>query len=287
MSSQGQSQFPAALNVKEEDVQKMLATSVHVGSRNLEPGMARYVYKRTNAGTYLINLEKTWEKLVLAARVIVAIENPADVCVISGRPYGQRATLKFAKYTGATSFSGRYTPGTFTNQMTDKFQEPRLLVVTDPRTDHQAIREGAYSNIPVIAFCHTDSPLTNVDIAIPCNNKGKTSIGLMWWLLCREVLYLRNAIPRGQPWNEVMVDMFFYRDPEEQEKQEAAEAEAHRGGEGEGEARDANWNQDQEWGATGEWGSSDPIASKPGASQPQNWDARPAATAGWEAPAQQ
>ena len=68
-------------------------------------------------GTYIINLRKTWEKILLAARAIVAIENPADVCVISARPYGQRAVLKFAHYIGATPIAGRFTPGTFTNQI--------------------------------------------------------------------------------------------------------------------------------------------------------------------------
>jgi len=217
------SQFPAVLNARDDDIQKMLSCQVHIGTRSLEPAMGRYVWKRRSDGIHLINLQKTWEKLVLAARVIVAIENPQDVCVISSRPYGQRAVLKFAKYIGTQAFGGRWTPGTLTNQIQDKFMEPRLLIVTDPRTDHQPVKEASYVNIPTIGFCHTDTPVNYVDVVIPCNNKGKHAIGLMWWLLAREVLYLRNTpgLVRGSPW-EVMVDLFFFRDPEQEEKEETA-----------------------------------------------------------------
>lgn len=94
-----------------------------------------------------------------------------------------------------------------------------MLIVTDPRTDHQPVTEASYVNIPVIAFCNTDAPLRFVDIAIPCNTKSSHSAGLMWWMLAREVLRLRGGIPREGRW-DVVVDLFFYRDPDESEKED-------------------------------------------------------------------
>jgi len=210
------------LSLREDDVTKFLACQTHLGAANLDFQMEQYIYKRKSDGYFIINLRKTWEKLLLAARAIAAVENPADVCVISARPYGQRAVLKFASYTGATPIAGRFTPGTFTNQIQSAFREPRLLVVNDPRQDHQPVTEAAYVNIPVIALANTDSPLRYIDVAIPCNNKSPHSVGLMWWMLTREVLRLRGSISREVPW-DVMPDLYFYRDPnEEPQKEEEA-----------------------------------------------------------------
>lgn len=119
----------------------------------------------------MIDIQKIWTKLFLAARAIVAIEDPADICVVSARPFAQRALLKFAAHTGATPIFGRFTPGSLTNQIQKNFKEPRLLVVSDPILDHQAINEASYVNIPVISFANTESPLKNIDLVIPCNNK--------------------------------------------------------------------------------------------------------------------
>jgi len=284
------------LNLKEEDVVKFLAASTHLGSTNLNYQMEQYVYKRKPDGTYIVNLRKTWEKLLLAARAIAAIENPADICVISARPWGQRAVLKFASHTGATPIAGRFTPGTFTNQIQAAFREPRLLVVTDPRTDHQPVVEASYVNIPVIAFCNTDSPLRFVDISIPCNNKGKNSLGLMWWILAREVLRLRGSISREVPW-DIMADLYFYRDPDEAEKEEAPAIEKP--------AEQAPFAQQENWGndpvpevsmapVVNEWsgevpqsmtlGSAGYSAPAPVGGASEDWGA---ATDDWAAPQQQ
>lgn len=301
------SQHPSALNPTEEDISLLLAAQTHIGTKNCEKAMLPYVHKRRADGINIINIGKTWEKLVLAARVLAAVENPADIVVISSRTYGHRAVLKFAANTGATAIAGRFTPGSFTNYITRSFKEPRVIVVTDPRVDHQAIRESAYVNIPVIALCDTDAPLRHVDIAIPGNNKGRHSIGLLWWLLAREFLRLRGVVPRTPDGWNVMVDMFFYRDPEEVEreqaeaqlaKQNAANAEAQQGIEGgdfsiEGSGaggvnpsiaanlsggEQVDWSADaaQDWAAdTGaSWDSANPTPAAAGGAAPatSSWD---------------
>jgi len=213
------------LHASEATTQRLLAAHCHLGTKNVTHSMNKYVYARTKEGVHVINLHMTWEKLILAARIIAAIENPQDVMVSSVRLFGQRAIFKFSQNVGSQFAAGRFIPGTFTNQIQSKFQQPRLLIVTDPRTDHQAIGEAAKVNIPIIALCDTDAPLQNVDIAIPCNNRGRNSIGMIYWLLAREVLRLRGAIKRTVPW-KVPVDLFFYRDPDEAAKKEAENAAA-------------------------------------------------------------
>jgi len=259
------------LQLDKTDVVKFLASGTHLGANNVNFQMTDYVYKRKPDGIHIINLRKTWEKLVLAARIIAGIENPDDVCVISSRPYGTRAVLKFAQATGATPIAGRFTPGAFTNQIQKAFREPRLLVVTDPQSDHQAITEASYVNIPVIALCSTDAHLRHIDVAIPCNNKGVHSIGLLWWMLAREVLRLRGIISRNTPW-EVMPDLYFYRDPEEIEKEEQQAAAAKAEAKEEEQAYRSDWGYQQEQVPatdTAEWGVSGTTT--------QEWGAEPAA----------
>jgi small subunit ribosomal protein SAe len=244
------------LKRKEDDILRMLSCQVHLGTKNCNHSMTRYTSGRNSEGIHIINVEDTWQKIKLAARIIVAVQNAFDVIVVSARPYGQRAVIKFANYTGAvSSSSSRWTPGTLTNQNTIKFQEPRLLIVTDPRADRQAVVEASYVNIPTIALCGTDSPLEFVDVAIPCNNRSTESISLIFWMLAREVKILRGELGKDEEW-DVMVDLFFYKKLDEDYEKAELEGDLEAAPEDVKEEDKGKWdetNQGAEATAGGDW----------------------------------
>lgn len=65
----------------------------------------------------------SWEKILLAARIIAAIENPEDVVVVSSRQFGQRSVFKFAQV-------GRHTLATESCSARSKPTEETAMRVT-------------------------------------------------------------------------------------------------------------------------------------------------------------
>lgn len=199
---------------QQTDILRLLAANVHLGAEKINHNMKPFVEGKNALGNYIFKVDEIYRRIKLAARIIASIPNLADVIVVCAKEHGQRAVYKFGQYTGTTaSASSRWIPGTLTNQMTKKFQEPRLLVVADPKSDHQAVIEASYVNIPTIALCNTDAPLEYVDVVIPCNNRVPNAIATVFWFLAREVQILRGSLKANEEWSE-LVDLFIARDLE-------------------------------------------------------------------------
>ncbi|VFQ74755.1 unnamed protein product [Cuscuta campestris] len=205
------------------DLRRMYLNKLHLVN-NEDDRNLRYAFYFGD--DVVFNLVRTWEKTLLAARAVVAIDDPKDIVVLSARPFAHKAVSKFAEVIGATVIAdGRRSPKTFAQRLHDSSLKPCLLIVADPTTDRLAIQEAflADLNIPVIALCGSDSSFRHVDIAIPANNKSKQSIGYVFWLFARMVLQIRGEIPQGHMWPDVPVEQFVCDDrleeqPEEEEK---------------------------------------------------------------------
>ncbi|MFH0836726.1 MAG: 30S ribosomal protein S2 [Candidatus Aenigmatarchaeota archaeon] len=168
---------------------KYLLAGAHIGSTFKNKSMERFIYKTRPDGLAVLNIGELDKRLVLAANMI---HNAKRVLVVCRKEIGQSSVEKFCEFTGYGCVTGRFMPGTMTNPSFKNFYEPELLVVTDPITDRQAIREAVKMRIPIIAICDTVHNTAYIDLILPCNNKGKKSISLVFWGLTKLVKELKG-----------------------------------------------------------------------------------------------
>jgi len=175
----------------EEDV--YLTSGVHIGTQQKSADMKDFIFKVRSDGLYVLDIKKTDERIKIAANMISRY-TPEEILVVSARQYGQKPVRMFSDIIGCHAFPGRFVPGTLTNPSLDLYIEPKILIVTDPAADQQALREAVTSRIPVIGLCDANNETKYVDLVIPSNNKGRRSLAIVYWLLTREVLKNRGAI---------------------------------------------------------------------------------------------
>ncbi len=169
-----------------------LKSGIHIGSRFKNKFMEKFIYKTRPDGLNIFNISKIDERLKAAAQLLAKYD-PQDILVVCRRDNGFKAVKEFGKATGAKVITGRYLPGSLTNPNYKGYIEPKILVACDPWLDRQAIKDAAKANIPIIALAGTNAVPRFVDLIIPCNNKSKKSLGLVFYILAKE--YLRE---RGQ-----------------------------------------------------------------------------------------
>jgi len=162
---------------------------VHYG-RNIKTRFSEeFIYAIHPKGFYLIDLEKTLERMRVAAKFL-ARYNPEEVMVHSAREFAKKGIEEMCKLTGFQGVAGRFLPGTLTNYMLEHNRSISVLFVIDHTYDRQAVDEAVRMKIPIISLVDTNSDGSYVDLAIPANNKGKYSIAAILWSLT--ILILRE-----------------------------------------------------------------------------------------------
>jgi small subunit ribosomal protein S2 len=194
--SEGQDTRPGELLIPEDTY---LTSGVHIGTQQKSASMRRFVYKVRFDGLHVLDIRETDRRIRLGAKFLSRFP-PEKILTVSQRQYGQKPVKVFAKTIGAVSFAERFVPGCLTNPNLDEYFEPKVLVVTDPATDQQALSEAVSIGIPVIGLCDVNNETRNVDFVIPANNKGRVALATVYWLLAREVLKARGGPSAEAPY---------------------------------------------------------------------------------------
>lgn len=181
----------------EEDYQ---TSAVHLGTQQKNKEMEPFIDSVRDDGLYLLDLGLTDERIRTVAEMLARYE-PSDILVVSSRHYGHKPAEMFARIVQGKSRTGRFIPGTLTNPELDDYLEPEVLVATDPMADMQAISEATKVGIPVVALCDSNNKVTNVDVVIPANNKGRRALAAVYWLLARETAKVQGRLPEDAEFN--------------------------------------------------------------------------------------
>ena len=153
----------------------LLSAGVHIGTRVKTRDMEPYIYKVRPDGLFVLDMEKMNARIKVAAKFLARM-NQSYIAVASSKRYGRTPVERFCELTGAIA-------------------------------DAQIVEEAALMGIPVIAFCSTDNSLKNIDLVIPMNNKGRRSLAIAYWLLCRQLKRELNELSPEADWS-VSIDDF-------------------------------------------------------------------------------
>jgi small subunit ribosomal protein S2 len=153
-----------------------------------------FIYRVRPDGLFVLDVKKTDERIRTAAKFLSRFD-PAKIVVVAARLYGRTPVEKFCEVTGATPLVGRFIPGLFSNPLYPNHTEPGVVLVSDPQADTQAVKEAATIGVPVVALCSTDNDFSNVDLAVPTNNKGRRALAMIFLLLARQILREKGEIP--------------------------------------------------------------------------------------------
>jgi len=174
-----------------------LKAGIHIGTKFRTKYMESFIYKTRTDGLSVLNLQKIDERLRMAGQLLGKYA-PEEILIVSRRENGWHSVKAFTKHTGAQAFTGRFPPGILTNPALETYREAKIMLVTDAIPDKNAIKDAMAIGIPVIALCDTNNTANELDLVVPCNNKGKKSLGLIFYILAREFLRGRGLLGKDE-----------------------------------------------------------------------------------------
>ncbi|MBI1934875.1 30S ribosomal protein S2 [Candidatus Woesearchaeota archaeon] len=174
-----------------------LKSGIHIGTKFRTKYMEPFIYKTRPDGLSVLNLQKIDERIKVAASFLAQYDEK-DTIIVCRRENGWKAVELFGKLTGIRTFAGRYPPGILTNPSLEEYTEAKIALVVDAWPDRNAVIDFVNVGIPVIALCDTNNQSNFLDLVVPCNNKGKKSLGLFFYILTKEFLKLKGKLKEGE-----------------------------------------------------------------------------------------
>ncbi|MBT3395487.1 30S ribosomal protein S2 [archaeon] len=184
---------------------KYLEAGIHIGTKTRTNAMSKFIYKVRSDGLSVLNVEEIDNRIRIASKMISNYES-GQILVACRRENGWKAAKLFGKLTGANVFIGRYPPGTLTNVDLEDFVEAKLIISVDPIPDKNVIDDAKRLGVPVIALCDTNNETSYIDLVVPCNNKGKKSLGIIFWIFAKEFLKAKGIIKSDEDISKTMDD---------------------------------------------------------------------------------
>ena len=170
-----------------------LKSGIHIGTKFKTKYMHNFIYKTRHDGLSVLNLQKIDERIKIAAQMLARYD-PKEILIVCRRENGWHALKLMHELAGFKIIPGRYPPGMMTNTDLDIFYEPKVVLVADAWPDRNAVRDAFFRGIPIIALSDTNNQSNKIDLVVPCNNKGKKSLGTVFYLLTREYLKARKML---------------------------------------------------------------------------------------------